>query len=76
MNFKEQYPDFAAIEKHIHFARAERSVHVAHVIVGAVQATIQGLRKLGAFMDRGLNAERDRRAIEADAFLKRSVPKY
>ena len=76
MNFKDKYPDFAAIERHIHVARAERSLEVAQAIVGAVQSCIAGLRKLAAKVSQGLSAERDRRAIEADAFLKRSVPRY
>ena len=76
MNFKDKYPDFAAIEGHIHAARIERAVYLSQVIVAAVQATIDGLKRLGAFAARNVEAERDRRSIEADAFLKRSVPRY
>jgi hypothetical protein len=73
MDFKNAYPDFAAIEGHIHRARVERGVYLAHLIAGFVVAAAGGAKRLGEVMDRGLAAERDRRAIEADSFLKRSV---
>ena len=76
MNFKNEYPDYAVIEAHIRRARAERSVAVAHALVGAVEAVIRGGKRIAASLGRGLEAERDRRAIESDAFLKRSVPRY
>ncbi len=76
MDFKDRYPDFASIEHHIRRAHAERSVAIAHAIAGLIVFIGRGLRKLGDVMGSGLAAERDRRAIEADAFLKRSVPKY
>lgn len=76
MNFKEKYPDFAAIEEHIRAARIERAVYLSQVIVGAVQTVMDGARRLAAFAARSVEAERDRRSIEADAFLKRSVPRY
>lgn len=76
MNFKQKYPDFAAIEGQIRAARAERAVYLSQVIVEGLVTTIRGLKKLGGFVGRNLAAERDRRAIEADAFLKRWVPKY
>ena len=73
MDFKNAYPDFAAIENHIHRARAERGVYLAHVIAGWVVGLGGALKRLPSVMDRGLAAERDRRAIEADTFLKRAV---
>ena len=76
MNFKEKYPDFAAIEGHIRAARVERAVYLSQVIVGAVQATIDGLKRLASVAARSVQAERDRRSVQADAFLKRSVPRY
>jgi hypothetical protein len=76
MDFKDTYPDFAAVEKHIKRARAERSVAVAQFLASSVMSVAKGLRMLGESMGKGLAAERDRRAIEADSFLKRSVPKY
>jgi hypothetical protein len=74
MDFKTDYPDFAAIETQIRRAHAERSVVLAQAIAGFVQAVFRGLSKLGEGPI--LAAANDRRAIEADAFLKRSVPKY
>lgn len=76
MDFKNQYPDFAGVESHILRARAQRSVYLAHVIAGFVASLGSGLRKLSDSLGSGLAAECDRRAIEADAFLKRSVPRY
>ena len=45
MDFKNSYPEYAAIEQHIRRARAERSVAIAHFIVEGVMATLRGLRK-------------------------------
>jgi hypothetical protein len=76
MDFKETYPDFAAIESHIRKARLERSVALAQMFANGLFSIGRGLRILGRSMGKGLAAERDRRAIESDSFLKRSVPKY
>lgn len=76
MNFKEKYPDFAAVERHIHAARVERAVYLANAIVHGIEITIHGLKRFGAALSRGLRATADRRAVESDTFLERSVPKY
>jgi hypothetical protein len=76
MGFKNEYPDFAAVETHIHRARAERSAALARFIAGVFASLGSGLSKLAASLGDGLSAERERRAVEADAFLKRSVPRY
>ena len=76
MDFKTTYPDFAAVETHIRRAHAQRSVYLAHVIAGFIESATRGLKRIGESLGNGLAAERDRRAVEADAFLKRSVPKY
>ena len=68
--------DFAVLESHIRRARIERSVALAESIAAVGEVIGRGLRRLATAMGRGLDAERDRRAIEADSFLKRSVPKY
>jgi hypothetical protein len=68
--------NYSAIEAHIRTARIERSVLIAELLANAIQATVNGFKRLGAAMTHGLDAEVDRRAIEADAFLKRSVPRY
>lgn len=76
MSFKNNYPDFAAIEGHIRNARAERAVAIASFLSDAILATVRGLKRVAVATGSGISAERDRRAIESDAFLKRSVPKY
>jgi hypothetical protein len=76
MDIKRDYPEFAAIEAHIRRAHAERSVVIAGLIASATFSVIRGFKTLGEVMGRGLAAERDRRAIEADTFVKRWVPKY
>ena len=76
MNFKEKYPDFAPIAHHVQAMRLERAVYLSQVLVGALQSTIDGIKRLGSFTARNVQAERDRRAVQADAFLKRSVPRY
>src|SRR3982751_4478057 len=65
--------DFAVLESHIRRARIERSVAIAQSIAAAGETIGRGLRRFADAMGRGLDAERDRRAIEADSFLKRSV---
>lgn len=76
MDFKEKYPEFAAVETHIRRARAERAVAISHALVSAGESVVRGLKKLFETMGQGYLEERDRRAIEADSFLKRSVPRY
>ncbi len=76
MDFKTTYPDFAPIKQHIHRAQVERSVYLGHLIAGFIASVARGIGKLADSMGRGPAAERDRRAVEADAFLKRSVPRY
>lgn len=76
MRFNEQYPDFAAVERHIHAARVERAVYLASAIVRGIDAVMRGLRRIAEVVGRNVKAESDRRAVEADAFLKRSVPHY
>jgi hypothetical protein len=74
MDFKTQYPDYAAIEQQIRRAQAERSLAVAQMIVRFIETIGRGLKRLSD--GPVLAAAADRRAIESDAFLKRSVPKY
>ena len=74
MSFKTDYPDYLAIEDHIRNAHAERSLAVATFIADAIDRIGRGLKKLGH--SNHLASIADKRAIEADAFLKRSVPRY
>ena len=80
MNFKEKYPDFAAIESQVMAARVERAVYVSQAIMSGVEITVRGLKALGrrasAMLTRMMEARRDREANSANAFLKRSVPRY
>ena len=75
MNFKEKYPDFAAIEKHIRDARAERSLAVAVALSELVMSIVKGIKRL-ALSNSTQPFERERQAIAADPFLRRSVPRY
>ena len=45
MDFKNSYPEYAAIEHLIREARVQRSIVIAHYIVAGVMATVNGLRK-------------------------------
>jgi hypothetical protein len=76
MDFRSEYPDYAAIEKHVRAARIERAVVVSQALIGVVDCIVRGVKRLAAALGRGIEAERDRRAVESDAFLKRSVPRY
>jgi hypothetical protein len=75
MDFKTKYPDFAAVEEHVRRARAERSVAIAHMLIDVWESTHRGLLRLARALSSGFDAERDRRAVEADAFVKRWVTK-
>jgi hypothetical protein len=76
MDIRNDYPDFAAIEKQIRQARAERSLYIAHLIVAGLERLARGTRRIVANLGNGLQADWEKRAIEADSFVKRSVPRY
>jgi hypothetical protein len=73
MRQNETNPDFATVQQHIERANAQRAAYVGGLIVEGGAALARALKRLGAVMERGYNAELDARAIEADAFLRRSV---
>ena len=50
MDFKNSYPDFAAIEAHIRRARVERSVAIAQFLADALVGTWRGLKKVGTML--------------------------
>jgi len=75
-DFKNRYPEYATVEEHIRQSRLERSVAIAEWLSELVVSTGRGVQRLVEATGASLAAERDRRAVEADAFLKRSVPKY
>jgi hypothetical protein len=68
--------DFRDIEAHIRRARLERSVAMAKVVADGADALGRGVsRVVGAVLGSFASA-RDARAIEADAFLRRSLSRY
>ena len=66
MSFKTDYPDFTAIEGQVRRARVERSLAIAQAI-GTTLAAVS------RFLARDEDREQERLAVQADAFLKRSV---
>lgn len=76
MQIKDTYADYAVIERQIKAAHAERAMVVGTLLAEGGVALINGIRRITGGFSSGLAAERDRRAIEADAFLRRSVPRY
>ncbi len=76
MEFKDTYGDYAAIEQQIKAAHVERAMVVGTLLAEGGAALAHGLQRLADAFTSGTAAERDRRAVEADAFLRRSVPRY
>jgi len=72
----DQFPQYADVQDHIRRARLERSVYLAEAFATLVHRTALLLKSFAGRMSDGLAAENDRRAIEADVFLKRSVGRY
>jgi hypothetical protein len=70
MSFKTDYPEYAVIEHHIRRAHAERAVYIASLLANALT------RFVGLFTRAPSATAIERNAIEADAFVKRWVPKY
>jgi hypothetical protein len=52
MRFATQYPDFAAVEKQVRRAQAQRAVAIATLIADGITATIRGVRRLVGFADK------------------------
>ena len=74
MSFKTDYPEYSSIEEHIRRAHAERAVAIASIFATAVVSIGRGIGNLFESLGTGLQAEQERRMIEADSFLKRWVP--
>jgi hypothetical protein len=70
MSFKSRYPDFAAIERHVRHARAERAVAIATACADAIMAAGRGLQRLAALAAPALK-HGSRRAL----VVKASVPR-
>ena len=79
MSFKEKYPDYVSIEEYVRRARLERSIAIGNLVADAVVATWSLMKKVADTLVDAFHsneaAEHDRQAIEANTFLKRSVPR-
>ena len=71
MNFQQKYPDFAAIENQILAARVERAVYLSTAIVNGIQWVVESGKRLATAINRNVEAEIERRALQSDPFLKR-----
>lgn len=71
MNFQQKYPDFAAIENQIMAARVERAIYLSTAIVNGITWVVASAKRLGTAINRNVEAEIERRAIQSDPFLKR-----
>ena len=67
--------DFTSIEEHIRNANLQRAAYVGQLIAEGGVALARSLKRLGEVMGRAYDVELDKRAIEADAFLRRSIPR-
>ena len=67
--------EYESLNRRIERAHAQRNAYVGELIAEGGAALGRALKRLGAVMQRGYDAELDRRAVEADAFLRRSVPR-
>lgn len=76
MKLSDTYPDYASVEVHIQRARIERSVYLAAAIADGIMAVSRGFKRVAEKVARNMDREIERRAIESDPFLKRSVPRY
>jgi hypothetical protein len=70
MSFKSRHPDFAAIERHIRQARAERAVLIATLCADAIMAAGRGLRRLASAAAPAL-----KRGARGALVVKASVPR-
>ena len=70
MSFKSRYPDFAAIERHVRQARAERAAAIATAGANAIMAVARGLHRLAAAAVPAL-----KRGSKGAIVVKASVPR-
>lgn len=70
MSFKSRYPDFAAIERHVRQARAERAVAIATACANAIVAAGRGVKRLAAAAAPAL-----KRSSKGALLVKASVPR-
>jgi hypothetical protein len=66
-------PDFTSIEQHIRNANLQRAAYLGELVAEGAVALARSLKRLGHVIGRAYDVELDKRAIEADAFLRRSI---
>jgi hypothetical protein len=66
-------PAFANIEEHIRKANLERTAYLGGLIAEGGVALGRSIKRLASVMGRAYDVELDKRAIEADAFLRRTI---
>ena len=71
MNFQQKYPDFAAIENQVMAARVERAIYLSTAIVNGINWVVESGKRLATAINRNVEAEIERRALQSDPFLKR-----
>lgn len=71
MNFQQKYPDFAAIENQVMAARVERAIYLSTAIVNGINWVVASGKRLATAINRNVEAEIERRALQSDPFLKR-----
>lgn len=71
----EIHPDFTSIEEHIRNANLQRTAYLGELIAEGGVALARSLKRLGEVIGRAYDVDLDKRAIEADAFLRRSIPR-
>lgn len=71
MNFQQKYPDFAAIENQVMAARVERAIYLSTAIVNGINWVVASGKRLVTAVNRNVEAEIERRALQSDPFLKR-----
>ncbi|HEX3096332.1 MAG TPA: hypothetical protein VHQ02_01370 [Usitatibacter sp.] len=75
MSRTETRPDFTSIEEHIRNANLQRAAYLGELIAEGGVALARSLKRLGEVIGRAYDLELDKRAIEAHAFLRRSIPR-
>jgi hypothetical protein len=76
MSFSKDFPDFAPVEAQVRRAHVQRAVYLSNALAHAIAVMVRAVERVANTLGDGYAGERDRRAIEADAFLRRSVPRY
>ena len=76
MDFKDTPPELLPVAEHVRRAQALRSIYLAELIGSAVARVAGAMHRLAQPFHVGVASEEDRRAVEADPFLRRAVARY